>query len=46
MDHNSESLRKHAHSNIEKNSPPKTEILGKKTLFFIFLLKTEIVDTL
>ena len=34
-------LRKHAYSNILKNSPPKRESFQIKSLiFFIFLLKT------
>ena len=44
---NIKALRKHTYSDIEKISPPKTEnVQIKKTLiFFIFLLKTQIVGT-
>ena len=39
-------LRKHAYSNILKFLQPKTDFfLDKKLMFFIFLLKTKIVDT-
>ena len=39
-------LRKHVYSNILKISPPKTESFQTKILiFFIFLLKTEIMGT-
>ena len=36
-------LRKHAYSIILKILPPKNETFQKKNLFFIFLLKAQIV---
>ena len=40
------SLRKHAHSNILKILPPKNENFQIKIqIFFLFLLKTQIVGT-